>query len=978
MNFLPTTPSSQSNVFQTRASQVSSSKSTHMSLLGGEHSSAALLAILLATGGVALTGQAARAQTASNIQFNAATGAVQIDNNAFDIQTGALENESNIPLPVGLPAETREGVALPVDRGSLAPNSIEITPDLDYIHESVNSALGNEENNTNYELDRDSLQLNTQFDLSQKEGSHAYGEGIEATVFDGDGSVVSRESTFVRGGSVRIGPDGEELPTESQLNVLYGADDTVELRVLNIRRNGNDPDESGIYFSEDGEFIVEDLQNGGDLDFDDGNYVQLSGGKGQANAVQEREVVSIETDETETPLDPDTRVEEVVEQDVIESVVESDTVAEEEREYGGIEAPDTVSTRLGHATGAVTEEGEHLVYDQYSGAAQISAGSDGIGITGQLKPLVNNPNVPPTLLTGNATFNPFVGDNEAGLTGTLSVTQFLNPTHRLATDAAGNVINNPNADGRPLVEPGGLFTNRQMVGYVPSTPAAAITNEQIFSSNGIFELPSDKPVVISPADSQQVGRGNAAYTDNVGGFIVEEASGAMRFIPQWTKAGYAQEDVSLEAGEATRIIYALVPQQAGQNLTLNQTYEVTEGANGYQITNGGFSIISADRQPQNFVEETSEIYAVEDTVRGQNAATNEFNGVQGVYAETLGGEPEATVDVGLAAEADARVGNTLFPVSSPVIGQNAYSRTTRALGFYLGGAVTGGIGNQRDTVRRTTIEMDRVVNELRTQTTFNTFMTPQLQRDSVVTERTETTQDFGTAFFDINSNGELTNVSFIEGDSETVSVSNAIVDRQTEVIRGEEVLVSSETTETVELLSSDMVEMDRETTDGSDSYANFSSVQGELALGGVLNFGNTPWSTAANTFRAELFARDTVIGRSGNGSEVGWRAEAIFHPFGEVQREAYQYDEAGNAVPVYQTEAVLADDGEQMMETITDVNGRPVNVGVNRFALDADGNRMPQMVGTGDAKGPGVYVRVEDAFDDDEGVVVAGGLQLSF
>ncbi|MEO0708576.1 MAG: hypothetical protein AAF050_23355, partial [Cyanobacteria bacterium J06649_5] len=116
----------------------------------------------------------------------------------------------------------------------------------------------------------------------------------------------------------------------------------------------------------------------------------------------------------------------------------------------------------------------------------------------------------------------------------------------------------------------------------------------------------------------------------------------------------------------------------------------------------------------------------------------------------------------------------------------------------------------------------------------------------------------------------------------------------------------------------------------------------------------------------------------GNGSEVGWRAEATFHPFGEVQREAYQYDEAGNAVPVYQTEAVRDANGQQVVETLTSPDGQQVDLLVNQFALDANGDRIAQSVGTGEAKGPGIYIRVEDAFDDDEGVVVAGGLQLSF
>ena len=51
---------------------------------------------------------------------------------------------------------------------------------------------------------------------------------------------------------------------------------------------------------------------------------------------------------------------------------------------------------------------------------------------------------------------------------------------------------------------------------------------------------------------------------------------------------------------------------------------------------------------------------------------------------------------------------------------------------------------------------------------------------------------------------------------------------------------------------------------------------------------------------------------------------------------------------------------------------------VNDYMLDAAGGLMAQMVGTGQSKGPGVYLRVEDAFDDGESVLFAGGLQFNF
>ncbi|MEL7225529.1 MAG: hypothetical protein AAGL17_11885, partial [Cyanobacteria bacterium J06576_12] len=375
------------------------------------------------------------------------------------------------------------------------------------------------------------------------------------------------------------------------------------------------------------------------------------------------------------------------------------------------------------------------------------------------------------------------------------------------------------------------------------------------------------------------------------------------------------------------------------------------------------------------------VYTVEDTLTGQNAVTNEFNGVQGVYAETLGGNRVSTVDLNVSNEADARVGNILLPTetiaSDP--GQQAYGRTTRAAGFYLGGALTAGIGNQRDTIRQSTIEMDRVTTEMRIQRTVNTFMAPIIERETALIQRTETTREEGTARFNINAEGRLTNVRFTDSSSEIVSVDNKVLERDRTTVRGEEILVDSETFETIEVMDSELIEMDQESDTRSDSYANVSGVQGELALGGVLNFGNTPWSSAANTVRAELFARDTVIGLSDDaGTETGWRAEMLFHPFGEVQRDAYQYNAQGNAIPVYQTEAVTDANGRPVYETLADASGQSAAVRVNQFVTDENGDRIAQTVGTGDARGPGIYVRVEDTFNNDEGVVIAGGFQFSF
>lgn len=928
---------------------------------------------------------------ARSLTRNDETGAVRIDNNSFIIQTGPLENTSNIPLPSALPREVRQGQRVPVvsdedpNDNRLAPNTVEFTINNDYIQTTLEGALNSQRGNpATYTLDSDSVELNTMFDLNQRVGDHAFGEGLEAIVVDENGNEVRREAVFVSGDRVRIGPNGQLLPQSAELDVTYTPKQTVKLRVLNLRQDNVAPSESGIYFTQGGEFIVEDLPNGGDLDFNDGEYLEISGGSGAAEVIEDLTETVVEATTVETPLDPVTVERTDVEEDLIQTVQEMDAVSEEVIEYGDLEVPNPRSPRIGHARRARSEAGDLLIYSRYSANNELRAGSDGLGFTGQLSPLINNPDIPPTLLTGNATYNPFVDDNETGLTITAGITQFLTRTHQEATDEFGNEIVDPDDSNRRLLEPTGLFNNRRLVGYVPAREAGRILGSELASVNGIFDLPADLPVVVAPPDAQKVGRGNAAYTNNVGGLLIESSDGSLSFVPQWTVDGYAQEELSLSPGEASRLIYALVPQQSGQDLQLGQRYAVDSTAETYRIADGGFTVISADRQPQNFALEMSEVYAVEDTIADRpNAATTNFNGVQGVYVEQFGGVRVPTVDLNDASEADARVGNTLFPLEGlipPDPGQGAYRETTVAAGIYLGGMLTGGIGNQENVISRTESSMTVQTDELRIRENLNTFQIPRTQVETLTNEVTRTTRQSGTASFNINESGVLTNPVFLDGEIISTSVDNSRpLGSDVSIVTGEERLVSRQ------VVSEDFVLMDSVVTMGDEvnsirreSEAAFAPVQGELALGGVLNFGHTPWTPAANTVRAELFARDTVFGRGGNGSEVGWRAEAIFHPFGEVQREAYQYDSVGNVVPVYQTQAVVDTDGEQVMEMRVGPDGEEVEIPVNDFRLDELGERILETVGTGLSKGPGVYLRVEDAFDDDDSMLFAGGVKFNF
>jgi len=288
-----------------------------------------------------------------------------------------------------------ENRAQPTTSTILAPNNIELSVDTEYINESLRSVLTQQTGDTNYQLQPDSLRVQTEFNLRRSEGKHAFGEGIEATVFAPDGSVISQERVFVRGDDVQIGPDGNVLPEEQQITVSYGTQDRVELRVLNIRENNAEPSESGIYFLTDGSLAVEDLPNGGDLDFNDGDYVQVSGGTGEAAVLSETEEVSVETVNNDVPLDPEQRQEEVVETDIARGLISTDRTSQEERDWGRVETADSISTiRLGHATGTQTESGEQLVYNRYAAAREVRLGSDGLGVTGQLSPLIQNPNIP--------------------------------------------------------------------------------------------------------------------------------------------------------------------------------------------------------------------------------------------------------------------------------------------------------------------------------------------------------------------------------------------------------------------------------------------------------------------------------------------------------------------------------------------------------------------------------------------------------
>ena len=97
-------------------------------------------------------------------------------------RTGEFNNTSNIPLPSSLLQNISENRAQPTTSTILAPNNIELSVDTEYINESLRSVLTQQTGDTNYQLQPDSLRVQTEFNLRRSEGKHAFGEGIEATV----------------------------------------------------------------------------------------------------------------------------------------------------------------------------------------------------------------------------------------------------------------------------------------------------------------------------------------------------------------------------------------------------------------------------------------------------------------------------------------------------------------------------------------------------------------------------------------------------------------------------------------------------------------------------------------------------------------------------------------------------------------------------------------------------------------------------
>lgn len=974
-------------------------------------------------------------------------------------------------------------------------------------------------------LDKNSLQFETDVTLRTRDGAHAYAQGIRATVTKPDGTKTE-QLILVAGGSVDRDKDGNLLPREATIPMKWGPNDDVKLEIVNIKNNGGEIEDSGVTIDKNDLLTWEDMSGGGDYDLKDGAGAVTLGGKG-SGAFQQIGV-SVRTTTKEVPLDPLTRQEQtvarndatvvsdrqqkdkvvvgqgtVVQETRVDGIASRDAVEVERarlarervesRQYettktdvqrGRVQATRPNAVVLPHATGVGVDETGVQVNDnvrpedrqtnaqKYTSAGQVRMGSDGGSFTYQTGPLNKNPDASPTLLSGTVSVNPGAGANQAGITVTATLTQYIGSTHQRYTDMYGNVVKNPNPDGPELVEVKRNNSSR-IEGYVPDKPDVHIPGTQIVSKNGVYAI-NGREAIMSPPDPSKAGRGDAAYTDNVGGIIITKTDGTMVFKPQWTKAGFEQNTTVFGAGQVTQVMQALVPQQKGQDLQLGQSYEVKKAPDGtYQVA--GFKAITPDAQPQNFVQIAQDTYAIEDTLASGNAANAKFDGRQGVHRQQPGGPDIATVDVGTAGT-DATVNNTAKTPDVTIPGERGQEGrwvTPSSTNFRVGLSVSSGLGNredikttttsryQEDTRIREEVEVtkstpgqiqtpvaditttstdyqdiaQRTTNLRDTDTGYQdttetkNYATGQTRIDTTQTQVT-TTQN-GRTSFDIGSDGNLTNVqntlvgspTSVDGASTTTStiksgaeqltgVSSVTSDRvstgtSTEVTGvsvgdAERVLgQSTSTTQRVQTgdskfvatgpsntteqvlsaaeLGKTVILLDRKVSTTRESHPDFAPVTAEIRAGMIHQWGGTPHTAAANSVSADLFARGVVLGQSDKGAVGGVRLEMILNPLGEEQKPAYRVTKEGNVEPIYKTRPVLDADGNKVYATVKDKDGKDMQVQVNEFVRDAEGKLVQDTVGTGKAKGPGIYLRVEkELIGDGRALSIQGGLKFDF
>jgi hypothetical protein len=913
-------------------------------------------------------------------------GTFNVDLNAFDLES-VNPNNQDIPgqsesLILGPEAEANPGLS----NENLAPNAVQ------YRLDPVNIATQISDQLPGASLQPGSVEATSTIELKRNPGAAGYAQELTAVVYGPDGKVKSKDTIATRGEQVVQGTNGEELPSEAKLEIKYGIGDRLVVSAGNIRNNGEKSTQSGVYVvAPDGKFqklTVEDMQGGGDKDANDALLSENLDAIGSALIDQRYTLV------TSKPFVEETRTNEqaVVNTQEQRNRVEYRDWREIEQQKIRDEQPITGvlhSNLLSHSNGIPIDEEGAAIFQTQASNRSFQLGTEGASVVFQSKPL-GDPTAPPTILTGTANFDPFAKPGNTIFDATATLNQFLTPTHDKAIDpTTGKPIMDPNNPTKHALVSDGIGGDPQrLAGYVPEVPDRILPGQSIPSENGVFSLPKNEAILVGPTDYEEVGRGRSWYTDNVGGLIIEKSDGSSAFIPQWNKDGFVKSLTEFEAGEINKITYALVPEQDGQNLKLNKSYPVTTDKDGNYVTQspeGTFKVIAADKNPENFEQYNPgiEVYGVEDTLPN---ITNARGLIQGEYRQEKEGELIKTNDVSDAKNSDARLGNNVQTPAIPLSGepgQNPYNHAPQNVGGLVASAsLSTGVG--RRDVTSTTITTDIGKEEKSTvrDTVDVSSVTPgqKVTKTPGTNTSTEIFNKTSEAKFNVDETGKLGLGDVTVIDNKLISSTSAKDLRsedskttfvQTAPTTQTEKLVSSEQLSSVVWVTDKKITTEQE----KETELAIAPVMGKVSVDYIQNLGGTAWTDAANKLVVGGYVQGVVAGESdGNPTEYGARAKFVLNPLGEEQKPAFNVSSTGKATPIYETKPVMDDEGKPIMTTITTPDGRQLEVEVNEFIRDANGQLMQEKTGTGKAKGPQMYgelgVNQEGDMDAEAGIEI--------
>jgi len=181
-----------------------------------------------------------------------------LNQGVYTIETGERFNTSNIPLPTVIPDFVSEREPLPVNRSFLSATDVEVRANDSYLVDTIRDQTG-------YEIT--DYTLNVEVEANRVRGAHKFAEGIE--VIGGNGST---ETAFVSGSGVHRDNEGNQLGESVVLTTEFDRGESATIGFRNIRTNEGEIKQSGVTFDSNGNLRTEDLQDGGDLDFNDGDY----------------------------------------------------------------------------------------------------------------------------------------------------------------------------------------------------------------------------------------------------------------------------------------------------------------------------------------------------------------------------------------------------------------------------------------------------------------------------------------------------------------------------------------------------------------------------------------------------------------------------------------------------------------------------------------------------------------------------------